>query len=151
MTAVAHAQAHQLVQEGVTAVRVAPEDVNGMPLRLRLDAALDRSQDVLVVIEPSVAVDGEGNPELVSELGAALAGAIAGRVGALVLTGGDTATGVLRGLGCGGLDLVREIEPGVVLSTAAGPHPWPVVTKSGSFGKPGTLVAAVRYLRGLRE
>jgi uncharacterized protein YgbK (DUF1537 family) len=58
---------------------------------------------------------------------------------------------MLRALECTGLDLVAEIEPGVVLSTTAGSRSWPVITKSGSFGGAATLANAVRYLRGMRD
>lgn len=150
LTDMARAQARCLIAEGVTHVQVAPADVTGMSLPLRVDAALDRSEDVVVTFGGSSPREGEGSARLVVDLGAALAAPVLGRVGALVLTGGDTAAGVLRGLGCTGLDLVTEIEPGVVLSTTAGPHAWPVITKSGSFGEAGTLAHAMRHLRGMR-
>jgi len=151
MTSVAQAQAQRVAAEGVTHVRVLPADITGMTLPMRVNAALDRSEDVLVTIETPVPVEGEGQAHLVSQLGAALAPSVLRCVGGLVLTGGDTATGMLQALECTGLDLVAEIEPGVVLSTTAGPRAWSVVTKSGSFGVSATLATAVRYLRGLRE
>jgi uncharacterized protein YgbK (DUF1537 family) len=151
LTDMAGAQARRLVAEGVTHVRVSPADVTGMALPLRVDAALDRSEDVLVTLDTPSPIQGEGDPQCVAELGAALAPCVVRRVGGLVLTGGDTATGMLRALQCTGLDLVAEIEPGVVLSTTSGGHVRPVVTKSGSFGTPATLANAVRYLRGMRE
>src|SRR5438477_193827 len=76
--------------------------------------------------------DAEGDPGLVARIGHTLA-PLAQRVGGLVLTGGDTARGVLRAWRVTGIDLVEEIEPGVVLSMSAGAHALPVVTKSGSF------------------
>jgi D-threonate/D-erythronate kinase len=63
-------------------------------------------------------------------------------VGALVATGGDTATAVLRAWDTTALRLVGEVEPGVALSTSVAPHPVPVVTKAGGFGTPDTLVQA---------
>ncbi len=151
LTDMARAQARRLVAEGVAHVRVAPAEVTGMALPLRVDAALARSEDVLVTIDAASPIAGEGDARLVNDLGAALAGPVRRAVGGLLLTGGDTAAGVLRALGCPGLDLVGETEPGVVLSTAAGPCGWPVITKSGSFGDAGTLAGAMRYLRGMRD
>ena len=66
-----------------------------------------------------------------------------------MLTGGDTAFAVLRSWGCTGIDLFEEIESGVVLSASVGVRVLPVVTKSGSFGDPETLVRALAVLQGL--
>jgi uncharacterized protein YgbK (DUF1537 family) len=66
----------------------------------------------------------------------------------LVLTGGDTASAVLRSLGVGRLQLTGELEPGVPQAIA-----WPgghmVVTKAGGFGADDALLRAVRALRAL--
>lgn len=64
----------------------------------------------------------------------------------LVLTGGDTAVGVARRLGAGGIRLEGEIESGVPVGTLIGPRPYRVVTKAGGFGEPGTLVRVVDEL-----
>lgn len=82
----------------------------------------------------------------------ALAGVVAtlseeGLFDALVLTGGDTAVGVARRLGAGGIRLEGEVEPGIPVGTLIGPRPYRVVTKAGAFGEPGTLVGAVEILR----
>lgn len=151
LTDISRAQARRLVSEGVTHVRVPPAEVRGMALPRRVDAALDRYEDVLVTIDTISPIDGEGDAQLVADLGAALAASVRRAVGGLVLTGGDTAAGMLRALECTGLDLVAEIEPGVVLSTTSGSRVWPVITKSGSFGEIATLANAVRYLRGMRD
>jgi uncharacterized protein YgbK (DUF1537 family) len=66
----------------------------------------------------------------------------------LVLTGGDTAVKVAEALGAGGIFLHGEVEPGVPFGTLVGPREYPVVTKAGGFGGPGTLVNAVRSLVG---
>ena len=82
----------------------------------------------------------------------ALAGVVAtlseeGLFDALVLTGGDTAVGVARRLGAGGIRLEGEVEAGIPVGTLIGPKPYRVVTKAGAFGEPGTLVGAVEMLR----
>jgi uncharacterized protein YgbK (DUF1537 family) len=64
------------------------------------------------------------------------------RPGTLLLTGGETAIGVLRLLGAGGIRLAGELEPGVALGTiAGGPFDGLVlVTKAGGFGDPDALL-----------
>jgi len=69
----------------------------------------------------------------------------------LVLTGGATAVGVARRLGASGIRLHGEVETGVPIGTLIGPRPYPVVTKAGSFGGPGTLVGAVEALANSGE
>src|SRR5829696_35210 len=64
----------------------------------------------------------------------------------LVLTGGATAVGVARRLGASGIRLEGEVEAGVPVGSLIGPSPYPVVTKAGGFGGPGTLVGAVEAL-----
>jgi 4-hydroxythreonine-4-phosphate dehydrogenase len=68
-------------------------------------------------------------------------------VGALVVTGGETASRILRGWGVTGLDLIEEMEPGVPLSISVGPRALPIVTKAGAFGDPQTLTRSVTKLR----
>jgi D-threonate/D-erythronate kinase len=68
-----------------------------------------------------------------------------------VLTGGDTAVGVARRLGAGGIRLEGEIEPGVPVGTLISPRPYRVVTKAGGFGEPGTLVKVTDELLGGEE
>lgn len=66
--------------------------------------------------------------------------------GALVLTGGDTAAAVARGLGASGIELLGEVEAGVPVGRLIGPRPYPVVTKAGGFGGPNTLKDALEVL-----
>ncbi len=69
----------------------------------------------------------------------------------LILTGGETAAGVARRLGARGILILRELEPGVPAGVLLGPHPYPVVTKAGGFGSPGTLRDAMGLLLGERS
>ena len=82
-----------------------------------------------------------------------LAGVVAGLseeglFDALVLTGGETAVGVGRRLGAGGIRLEGEVEPGIPVGSLLGPRPYRVVTKAGGFGDPDTLVRVVEGLLG---
>ncbi len=78
--------------------------------------------------------------------GAAAALAEEGLFDGLVLTGGSTAVAVSRRLGASGIRLAGEVEAGVPAGTLIGPRPYAVVTKSGGFGRPETLVGAVKSL-----
>ena len=71
-----------------------------------------------------------------------------GLFGSLVLTGGDTAVHVSRGLGARGIMLEGEIEPGVATGTLIGPQPYRVITKAGGFGNSETLLHALHTLAG---
>ena len=70
--------------------------------------------------------------------------------GALVLTGGATAMGVLGALGCVGLEVLGEAASGVPVSRAVGglaDGVW-VVTKAGAFGGPSLLCDITAMLGG---
>lgn len=69
------------------------------------------------------------------------------RIGALFATGGETAHCLLSALDVDALELVREIEPGVPLSIAAGPRRFPVITKAGAFGADTTMIKCRSLLR----
>ena len=75
----------------------------------------------------------------------------AGFVHALVLTGGDTAVRVARGLGARGIFIADELEAGVPIGTLICPERYPVVTKAGGFGRPETLLDTLHALRRGRE
>lgn len=68
---------------------------------------------------------------------------------ALVLTGGDTAVHVSQSLGAQGILLEGEIKPGVPVGTLIGDRPYRIITKSGGFGTPGTLLHAQNALTGM--
>jgi 4-hydroxythreonine-4-phosphate dehydrogenase len=77
----------------------------------------------------------------------ALAEAIAHRIektnqhiGALVLTGGETARAVLSRLGVAVLRVVGEVETGVPILVAEGSRALMVITKAGDFGDRETLL-----------
>ncbi len=70
-------------------------------------------------------------------------------IGALVLTGGETARAVLQALQVEGLWLIGELEPGVPVSITADAS-LPVVTKAGAFGAEATLRRCRLALRSNR-
>jgi len=65
----------------------------------------------------------------------------------LAVFGGDTAFAVLRGIGCGHLRVITEIQPGVPLSAVYRGIKLNVVTKSGGLGNVDAVTVIDRYLR----
>lgn len=66
----------------------------------------------------------------------------------LVLTGGDTAKDVCRQIGASGLELIKEVEPGIPLGKLAGEYELLAITKAGAFGNENSLVNAVLNMKG---
>jgi D-threonate/D-erythronate kinase len=93
--------------------------------------------------------------EIVSRVGSVVASVLKNRKIprkglALVLTGGETAIGILNALGIEGVEIGREILNGIVLSRPAG-ESWgnvAVVTKAGGFGKEDALENILEILSG---
>jgi uncharacterized protein YgbK (DUF1537 family) len=131
-------------------LRAGAPDPRWQALRDSVNRALVAGGDVMIRIE------GDGGGELAQgqvlcdSLARLLAPSASG-VGALIATGGETARSVLSALGVNGLQMVREIEPGVPLSSALGPRPMAVVTKAGAFGSPAALLGAYKELSGTRS
>jgi uncharacterized protein YgbK (DUF1537 family) len=106
--------------------------------QLRRLMALGRSE--YVVLNLSV---GQTSAERVREL----VGNAAGAAGALVLSGGDTASLVCRALGVRRIQLEDEIAPGIPWGYLSG-GPFDrsrVATKSGGFGAPHALIQVADF------
>ena len=102
--------------------------------------------DVVLTPDPMGIVDKTQALVVAEALARATAAGI-GHCDALVLTGGETATSVLKALGVGSFTVLGEIEPGVVMSLL--PEPLPLlVTKAGAFGDAGTLARTKQFLTG---
>lgn len=154
-TSVAHDQACEAERAGgMTTVRLAPETLRSGAGSAKwieqssvLGRALEAGNDVMVVINSS----GEAteDPSLCAAL-TSWALPHLDKVGALVVTGGETARAILVASGITSLYLLEEVEPGVPLAVAVGVRKMPVITKSGSFGDRGTLAHCVGVLRGLK-
>ncbi len=133
---VAHEQARGV---GLNTIILTPEQ-----LRAGAAPVLDLSSDAIIAI----AASGENTED--PGLSAALAELVApriGAIGALIVTGGETARAVLTTCGITSLRLLQEVEPGVPLMVSTGARTMPVITKSGSFGNPATLRRCVELLR----
>lgn len=81
------------------------------------------------------------NPEVVSRrLAEGMLPHLPG-LGTLVVTGGETAAALLRAAGISHLQVMGEVLPGLPLCHARGTTDFPaLVTKSGGFGPPDTLL-----------
>jgi D-threonate/D-erythronate kinase len=119
-------------------------------LRDEVGQALSAGRDVMIRTGVEGHDDLAGGHVLCESLGRLLAAA-APRVGALVVTGGETARALLAAFGARGLQPLREIEPGIPLSLALGRRSIPVVTKAGAFGSPAALLRCYRELAALRR
>jgi len=148
----AREQAQHLAAAGVRHVAVPVASLAGGMSTARADFGPEirnhfrAGEDVLVTVRS----DGETrveDPALMARLGELLR-TCATSAGGLVLTGGDTAVGVLQAWGTIAIRLVDEMAPGIVFATAVGPLSIPVVTKAGSFGDRATLTRVRDRLHG---
>jgi uncharacterized protein YgbK (DUF1537 family) len=71
----------------------------------------------------------------------------------VVVTGGDTLHALLHALDAHGVDLEREVAPGIPLGRIAHGS-WrglPLISKAGGFGGPRALADAARHLLDLQR
>jgi D-threonate/D-erythronate kinase len=152
MSAVSQEQARRLASTRCDCVRIAKDVLNGgnlvarQEIERRLASSLAAASDVIIVLEKP-----EGDrPRRGAGVAEALAQLVcphARDLGALILTGGETARAVLAAMGVAALSLVGELEPGVALGITEGDQELAVVIKAGAFGNPDTLVRAHAALR----
>jgi uncharacterized protein YgbK (DUF1537 family) len=143
---VAHAQHRRFgLATGAAAVVIPPDALLAgeqgpamRPAHRALAAALAVG-DAGLAVDPGRRVGPEDATELTAALGRFVAGHLSD-VALLAMTGGETAQAVLAALGVAAVDVLAELEPGVVLVAAGhGPAP-PMVTKAGGFGDQDTWV-----------
>ena len=144
-SSLARQQTEALVAAGAEHIMLDHDALDEPAVASLVAEAMTRT-DVVLTPDPMGIVD-KSQALVVAE---ALAGATAAGVGhcdALVLTGGETATAVLKALGAGSFTVLGEVEPGVVMSLL--PEPLPLlVTKAGAFGDAGTLARTKQFLTG---
>ncbi len=116
---------------------------------LEVERALSAGIDVAVMTDPGIRLDSAMGPMLTAAL-AAIVRPLADTVGALVVTGGETARAVFEAWGVSRLRLIGEVEPGLPFSVTSGwTRELPVLTKAGAFGGPETLLNCREFLRRL--
>ncbi|CAG7636941.1 D-threonate kinase [Paenibacillus solanacearum] len=98
----------------------------------------------------SIGLDSSGVSNRIADALGAVAASIAAKhpLQGLVLTGGDTAKAVCRHMGVHGVELIRELEPGIPLGKLLGAGNLMVVTKAGAFGGQSSLWHAMQSLKG---
>jgi uncharacterized protein YgbK (DUF1537 family) len=109
-------------------------------------AVLARGGDAVLHLELGTPDLGrEAAPRIAAGLALAAAPAVEHAAG-LLLTGGETARAVCDRAGLTAIDLIAEVEPGVPLGRSGNPARL-IVTKSGGFGRPETLAAALDAIK----
>ena len=113
--------------------------------------ALMAGRDVAVMVDPEIRLESTQGAALTKALGA-MVRPLASRVGALVVTGGETARAVFEAWGVRRLRLMGEVEAGLPVSRIEG---WgreiPVLTKAGAFGGRESLLRCLEFLYGLKR
>lgn len=133
---------------GLRCFLLGPKEL-GAPAILQpvLGQVLDSGQDLAVAIEAGAPFPEAAKP---SQLLGSLLAPFLNRVGALVVTGGETCRALLECIGAQKLQLLDELEPGVSLGFVSAPRPLLVVVKAGGFGGRNTLQDSYRFLKKIR-
>lgn len=113
-------------------------------------ALLDTGANVLVEIDAEDEIDMSLGPQLAALLASALAPALS-RIGALAVTGGETASALLSQLGVYRLQLMDEIEAGIAVSVSIGALSIPVATKAGAFGDENSLIRMTNRISAISK
>ena len=116
----------------------------------RIAQALAAGTDVLVETLAAPDADLRHGAALARSLAALLRPAAPG-LGALFVTGGETALALLDAMGVSSIQMIEDIEPGVPLGRTRGALAVPVITKAGAFGDAGTLARCLSHLRRRRR
>lgn len=137
---VARRQAAALVADGADSFELPRDALGGRDAAVLAEELRDRvlRRSVVVTVTP---VGATASAAVARGLSRIVAPAAA-EAPLLAIAGGATARAVLEQCGVRSLDLVAELEPGVVLAEANGRR---IVTKAGAFGDDGTLL---RVLHG---
>ncbi|MGM9472416.1 four-carbon acid sugar kinase family protein [Pseudarthrobacter sp. YS3] len=144
-SSLARQQTEALVAAGAEHIKLDHDALDEPAVAREVAHAMSRN-DVVLTPDPMGIVD-KSQALVVAEALARATAAGIGHCDALVMTGGETATAVLKALGAGSFTVLGEIEPGVVMSLL--PEPLPLlVTKAGAFGDAGTLARTTQFLTG---
>jgi uncharacterized protein YgbK (DUF1537 family) len=144
-SSLARLQTEALVAAGAEHIKLDHDALEDPAVAREVAQAMTRN-DVVLTPDPMGTVD-KSQALVVAEALARATAAGIGHCDALVMTGGETATAVLKALGAGSFTVLGEIEPGVVMSLL--PEPLPLlVTKAGAFGDAGTLARTSQFLTG---
>ena len=138
---------------GVSTVRIEPMAGDDVPAQalfaMSIGARLLRRETTIALLEGPELAAGSPDAEHVRVFAHTLAVALR-QAGALIVTGGETASTLLAHAGVQSVRLLDEIEPGMALGVTCGNIEVPIVTKPGAFGDEESLVRCVERLRQLR-
>ena len=141
-------------RENCALVRIDPREQGGAPgqVELRMDIAgrLIRGETTVALLDAAEPRDGNidaGHAEYFSGM---LAMALQ-HMGALIVTGGETAAALLARCKVHGIRLLDEIEPGIALGLTQGGIEIPIITKPGAFGDEDSLARCLDTLTQLRR
>ena len=114
---------------------------------LQLSQAAGRAEDVILLCDSGPEVDLIDRPRLSQAL-AEMAETLRAKVGALVVTGGETARKVMDRWGVLDMQLHGQLESGVAISSTIvdGIRPLTIITKAGDFGQRDTLLHCREWL-----
>ncbi|HEU4667347.1 MAG TPA: four-carbon acid sugar kinase family protein [Arthrobacter sp.] len=144
-SSLARQQTEALVAAGAEHIKLDHNALEGPAVARHVAEAMSLN-DVVLTPDPMGIVDKSQALVVAEALARATAAGIR-HCDALVMTGGETATAVLKALGAGSFTVLGEIEPGVVMSLLPGHLPL-LVTKAGAFGDAGTLARTIQFLTG---
>ena len=122
---------------------IVPTSATSGPVEAGKDGPL-----VALGFEAGEQLDPELGPQLLDSLGVLVARLDRLRRRDLVLIGGETAREILGRLGVRRLDVVREVEPGAVVSIAGERL---IATRPGSFGAEDSLLKIVDEMKSIRH
>ncbi len=137
-------EATRLVDAAVTALAA------GRDVVIRLAESLSALEAAKAAGRGRGVPDGELRALMGRLLGGVAQAVVAtGRVGGLVVTGGETAAHVFTALEVWEVQVGEEVVPGIPMVTLVGgpADGLRVVTKAGAFGREDALVAAIEYVR----
>jgi uncharacterized protein YgbK (DUF1537 family) len=111
-----------------------------------LECAIKMNRDVVLGPGTEPQVEMSKRPLLSAAL-ARMTTSIRGKVGALIVSGGETARMVLQSWGVMGLRLIGELKRGIPVSiTENWSRQLPVITKAGDFGESEALLNCLLFL-----
>jgi uncharacterized protein YgbK (DUF1537 family) len=142
-------------RDGVELVRVTPAGLAGSApddgqLAIGIGSRLTRGETVVALLDAPDVAGGAPDSRYARGFAASLGVALE-QMGALIVTGGDTATALLAQCRVQGIRLLDEIEPGIALGITRGAVEVPVVTKPGAFGDEESLRRCLDTLTELRR
>jgi D-threonate/D-erythronate kinase len=133
----------------LTIPRLLSSDADLQSLADNFSRAVEVGRDVLLFLETALA--GSLLDRSLASAAGHLLSLRASQIGAIVATGGDTARAVFDQLGVARLNVIGELEEGVIAGAAEGAWHGTAIIKAGTFGDEGTLARIHASLAAIRE